>query len=127
MTDQEEKALRYDKRQRGIELKKRVATIGERLREYADEWSKLGRTFTNYDTHTFRGHNDSILMLNQKPNESWRPTSKPGQPIEYEVANVNISWLDSAALIQLMKELEDAKQELAGIREFCQKIGDPLN
>jgi hypothetical protein len=40
MPDQEEKALRWDKRQRGLQLKKTVAAIGTQLSQYAAEWRK---------------------------------------------------------------------------------------
>ena len=48
MTDMEEKAQRYEKRQRGIELKKRLATLGDRLQDHANEWNKLGKLFSEY-------------------------------------------------------------------------------
>ncbi len=131
MTDKEEKAVRYDKRQQGHELKRRVATIGEQLKRYAVEWRKLGDLLPDYERFIFLAHNDSILVLNEKPDKSLRPVSipgiRPGQPILNELASVNTSWFDSVALIQLLKELEEAKEELAGIREFCRKIGDPLD
>jgi hypothetical protein len=41
MTEREEKALRYDRRQRGIELKKSLATTGERIKFLPNEWQTL--------------------------------------------------------------------------------------
>jgi hypothetical protein len=132
MTDQEEKALLWDKEQRGLELKKTVAAIGTQLSQYAVEWRKLGDMLGDFDHYTFRSDGTSIQVLNPKQEQMGRlgvqiPGIKPGSIVNYHtVASVGVSWFNSGALIQLLKELEDAKEELAGIREFFRKIGDPL-
>jgi hypothetical protein len=131
MTDQEEKVLRYDKRQRGLELKKRIATFGEQLKLYAAEWRKLGDLLPEYDRFVFRADGESISVLNRKQEQNVKPINipgiRPGQPSYHELANVKLHWFDFNPLVQLLSELEAAKEELAGIREFCLKVGDPLD
>jgi hypothetical protein len=53
VTEDEEKLKRYDTRQRGLELKKHLATLKTELRDYALTWSQLGKTFDSAEHYTF--------------------------------------------------------------------------
>jgi len=131
MTAIEEKAQRYDKRQRGIELKKRVATLGNRLQDYGKAWQRLATTFRDYDyPNAFAIEVDNLgsreIRVKRPQIDSFSHLPGHVQPIQI-IAAVGISWFNPDDLEKLLLELEEAKAELAAIREFCQKVGDPLD
>ena len=121
MTEQEEKALRYDKRQRGIELKKRIAVVGASLADLAGEWQKLGSALRDVDANHFVTEKDAIEVIKEQP------SYRPGPSTEFQsIASVRISSFDSEKLLALLKDLQEAKIELREIRRFCKEMGDPL-
>jgi hypothetical protein len=132
MTDTEEKAQRYEKRQRGIELKKRLDTLGDRLQDHANEWSKLGRHFSEYarpDT-TFVVEADQFgsreLRVKRAHDDGFSHLPAHVSPLRTVVA-VSLTYFDPSGLETLFRDIEEAKAELAAIRKFCVKIGDPLD
>src|ERR1700733_7425927 len=106
MTEQEEKALRYDRRQRGIELKKSLATTGERIKFLTNEWQTLANNLRDYAYMVFRVEGTSIKVLNRKPDEILRAGQISGMrsgpiPSFQEIASVSLASFDSADLVQL--------------------------
>jgi hypothetical protein len=122
MTETEEKARHYEMRQRGRELKARLAALGEELKRYAADWSALGKTFADYEQNTFRVADDAIQVLRHD-----QTPRLPGQLVQMNrIADVSLSRFDSQALSELLKDLETAKRELGEARRYCAEIGDPL-
>ena len=132
MTETEEKAQRYEKRQRGIELKRRLATLGDRLQDYPREWNKLGALFSEYArldiTFSVEADQFGSPEVRVKKPKADGLSHLPGHvaPLQTIVA-VNLSYLDPSVLGTLLKDIEEAKAELAAIRKFCVQIGDPLD
>jgi hypothetical protein len=131
MTEAEEKIRRYDKRQRGIALKKRIDTLGNRLQGYGREWQRLAGAFRDYNypnrfsVEADRSGNREIRVKRPQP-DSFSHLPGHVSPMQTIVA-VSLSYFDPDGLEKLFQEIEDAKTELATIREFCQKVGDPLD
>jgi hypothetical protein len=131
MTETEEKIQRYDKRQRGIALKKRLDTLGDRLQDYGREWQKLASTFRDYNyPNRFLVEADSSgnreVRVKRPQLDSFSHLPGHVSPMQTIVA-VNLSYFNPEGLESLFEEIEEAKTELASIREFCQKVGDPLD
>jgi hypothetical protein len=132
MTDMEEKAQRYEKRQRGIELKKRLATLGDRLQDHANEWNKLGKLFSEY-AHpdiTFAVEPDQFglreFRVKKVHDDGFSHLPAHVSPLRTIVA-VSLTYFDPSGLETLFRDIEEAKAELTAIRKFCAKIGDPLD
>jgi hypothetical protein len=124
MTDTEEKARHFEKRQRGRALKARLAALGDELKEYAAGWRNLGDTFASYDYNTFEVGDGAIQVL--RPNLTALPVPGQAAPMN-TIADVSLTRFNAQAISDLLREVESVKQELRGVREYCEKVGDPLN
>lgn len=132
MTTVEEKVHRYEKRQRGIELKRRLATLGDRLNDHAREWGKLSATFTKYADTSVKFSVESDQFGDREVRVQ-RPKADglqhlPGRILPLETITVmSLAYLNPEGLAALLQEIEDTKQELTTIRKFCEEINDPLD
>lgn len=124
MTDVEEKARHFEKRQRGRALKARLAALGDELKEYALGWRKLGDAFTGYEYNTFTVGDDAIRVL--RPDLTAVPVPGRAAPMN-TIADVTLARFNPQALSDLLREVESVKQDLREVREYCNKVGDPLN
>jgi hypothetical protein len=132
MTAIEEMARRYGKRQRGIELKKRLATLEDSLQDYPRVWSRIGAAVAQY------GQPGVVICVEADQSESTQLSVKKPKldgpdhlyghvsPMQ-TIATALVSYFNIGALIELVREIEETKSELAAIREFCQRIDDPLD
>ena len=125
MTEQAEKILRYEKRQRGLELKKHLATVAAKLGEYSHRWRELGDTFKDCERNSYVIGEDTITVRREPPSYMRdMPRSVPSPAL---VVSVALSWLDVDELTLLLRDLEETKRELQEIEKFCAEIGDPLH
>lgn len=115
MTTVEEKAHRYEKRERGIELRKRLATFQSKMRDYSRHWSDLGRAFEKSDSLSFRVEEDEIKAIQR---------SFIGHEQIY--AAVEVKYFQSEEIVNMLEEFESIKRELDEIRKYLVQIGDPL-
>ena len=132
MTSIEEKAHRHDKRQRGIELKKRLATLEDSLQDYPRAWNRVGLVFAQY------GRPGVVICVEADEFGSRELRVKKPKPDGLDhlyghvapmqtLAASPVSYFDVARIVELVREIEDAKTELAAIRTFCAQLGDPLD
>jgi hypothetical protein len=122
MTETEEKARHYEMRQRGRELKARLAALGDELKRYAAAWRALGDTFLDHERNTFHVADDAIQVLRPDPTPR-----RPSQPERMNrIADVSITHFDSQALSELPCQVETVRQELLEVRRYCTDIGDPV-
>lgn len=123
MTEEQEKIARYDLRQRGKELQRRLATVKAQLDQYASAWRQLSDTFRNADHDTFESTSGEVRV--SRPDSTVRLL--PGQqPVVRKIAAVPLSYFDAEGLVQLLSDLEQTKQTLASVRRQCEEMGDPL-
>lgn len=125
VTDEAIKVRRYDTRQRGLELKKQVATIDSELKEFADAWRKMADTLRDSSYNTFRIMDDERVEVRRPISEVERSRGFATGKIR-TIAAVELKYFDRAELVKLLEDLEDAKRELRQISEQCAAMGDPL-
>jgi hypothetical protein len=126
MTTEQEKLRRYDTRQKGLELKKRLATIDAELRDYAAAWSKLSEMFDRDISKTFTVDDALNVIRVSRPDQSKK--SLPGRSAAVNIlAEVGRGYFDSDRLESLLADLENTKKEWADISKLCEAMGDPIS
>jgi signal recognition particle subunit SEC65 len=125
VTDEQEKAKRYDMRQKGRELQKHLATLKSELRDYSQAWSSLGGAFNDADYNKFSWEEQSgcIRVARPDPKQPVLPGRK--QPMN-EIACVGMRYFYGDGLEKLLADLEKTKAELKTVRDQCEAMGDPL-
>ena len=115
LTTQEEKAHQYEKRLRGIELRKRIATFQSKMRDHSRHWSELGRAFEKPDDLSFRIEESKIKAVH---------SSFVGR--EHVTATVEMQYFQCDEIVKLLEDFESTRKELSEIRKYLDEIGDPL-
>jgi hypothetical protein len=131
MTSTEEMAQRYTKRQLGLELQKRLATLGDKLQDYPRTWSKAALALAEYARPDVAicAEPDNFGAIEVRVKRPMRDGYEclPGHIAPTQtIAAIPVSYFDFAAFKELLKQIQEAKTELAEIELFCAKIGDPL-
>lgn len=125
MTVEQEKIRRYDTRQKGLELKKRLATIHAELRDYSAAWSQLREMFDGDASKTFTVDTTYDVIRVSRPDQSKK--TLPGQPPAVNIlAEVGRVYFDRESLENLLSDLERTKKELAEVSKLCEEMGDPI-
>ena len=125
MTEDQEKIKRYDTRQKGLELKKHLATLKSELLDYSQAWSNLGRTFDGADINTFSWETQSGCIRVSRPDPKQPVLPGRRQPVN-EIACVGMRYFHSDDLEKLFADLENTKNELSRVSKQCEEMGDPL-
>jgi hypothetical protein len=115
LTTLEEKAHRYEKRERGLELRKKLATLDSMMRDYSRGWSELARAFEKRDDLLFRTNQDGITA-------SYR--SFVGRDTVF--ASAEKKHFDYDKIVELLIDREALQRELAEIKKYFDELGDPL-
>ncbi len=128
MTDQEAIVRLHDKRQRGKELRRKIAALKDDLKTIVKEWNNLGSLLGSHDLRYLVG-NDSIDVRN--PASPVTPPKIPGfmpLPKDYwaQVHTFSKASFDGEHVFSRLSELEEAKVELAEVEKYCRDAGDPL-
>ncbi len=126
MTDQEEKALRYETRERGLKLKAHIATLKAQMHNFNAAWQELGKTFSDYlnvDRYTFSVVGREISVSCPAPDKHLLPGQSP---TINRVATVSLGYFDPEALTEMLSDLERTKQEYAAVKKQCEDMGNPL-
>jgi hypothetical protein len=126
VTDEQEKAKRYDTRQRGLELKRHLATLRAELRDYSKAWSDLGTTFDNDDSKQFVFDRREGVIKVLRADLPQQPLRRGGQQGMNEVARVGIRYFTGDSLETLLSDIEATKKELQEVSRECAAMGDPL-
>jgi hypothetical protein len=131
MTTNEEKIYRHDKRQLGLEMQKRLSTLGNKLQDYPRIWSKAALALAEY------WRPDVVICAESNDFESIEVRVKRSVRDRYEhlsghiapmqtVATIAESYFNFATFNELIMQIQETKRELAEIEQFCAEIGDPL-
>lgn len=123
MTEEAEKARRYDMRQRGRELKAHLATLEHELHEHSKAWKELSETFGNWQHLTFRTDEEKIDVVRPVQNECVLPGR---QPTMNKVCSVPLLYFNGESMKRLLSDLEQAKKEREAIGKQLAELGDPL-
>lgn len=123
MTTEQEKAARYDLRQRGLELKKHLATLKGQRDRFTDAWQELSGALRNLDSNIFKISDGQIIAACPRPSERLLPGHMPTMD---KIAAVPVGYFDVEALTELLTDLEKTKQSLADVSQQCRDMGDPL-
>lgn len=124
MTEMEEKAYRYEMRQRGLELKRRLATLGCKLQEFKAAWRSIGDSLIDYENNRFIVGEGRIRVLRLPPDA---PIPPDQHSLDNSIASNSLSYFDLERLTSLLRDLDKTKQELHEAQTFCSKIGDPID
>jgi hypothetical protein len=125
VTEEQEKIKRYDTRQKGLELKKHLATLKSELHDYFQAWSNLGRTFEGADLNTFSWEPQSGYIRVARPDPKQPVLPGRRQPVN-EIACVGMRYFYSDGLEKLLADLEKTKVDLKIVSQQCDDMGDPL-
>jgi hypothetical protein len=120
LTEESEKAARYDIRQRGLALKRHLAALESKMKEYSDHWRELGTFFSNGAYNTFQIVGGKIEVVRTDPRSHQIPSAL------CTVASVSLSYFDKEDIARLISDLEDTKRDLEGVKKRCEAMGDPL-
>ena len=123
VTDEQEKARRYDLRQKGLELKKHLATLNNEMKDHAVAWKKLGDTFSA-SSYTFKVESDQVRVTYPDPND--HPLPGRARAVN-TVTSVSAAYFNSESLDKLFRDLEETKKALDEVKQHCKDMGDPLD
>ena len=112
VTEEQEKAKRYDTRQRGLELKKHLATLNAELRDYSKAWADLGTLFDGDTSKTFKCDRSQGVITVVRTDLPNQPLRRGGQEAMNEVARVAMRYFTGDSLETLFADLEKTKKEL---------------
>ena len=131
MTTNEEKIYRHDKRQRGLELQKRLSTLGNKLQDYPRIWSKAAPALAEYARPDIAicVESDNFGLIEVRVKKPMRDGYEhlPGHITPTQtVATIAESYFNFAAFNELIEQIQETKRELEVIQKFCAEIGDPL-
>ena len=68
MTVEQEKAARYDLRQRGLELKRHLATLRSQRDRFIGAWHEVGEALRNSDYNTLKVSDGEIIAVHPRSN-----------------------------------------------------------
>jgi hypothetical protein len=129
MTDQEAIVKLHEKRQRGKELKRKIAAMKDDLKMIVKEWSNLGSFLRDHPDFRYLVGNDSIDVRN--PGSPATPPKIPGfkalqKDYWAQVHTFSKASFNGEHIFSRLSELEEAKIELAEVEKYCEDAGDPL-